>query len=455
MKGSKVLITSAQESAANLRTGLAGLRAEEVLKNAAGVFIKPNLAFPFRSNGFEGEANGMGGTGQAPAPIKPNQGHIFHLTDNYSPTHTGVTETITQISRYLASQGWPATVLAAGRALTPAPEGVGLLEFPLAPGGQTWRYPRNLGAYLSRIKENASPVFHLHGVWGAPQWLAARHAARRGFPAVLTAHDMLSPWHWRDGRWRRLKKLIYWYAMAYPAFRQLSVIHAITPREQNHLAQHFPGQNFVVIPNAVNVGEIDRILASQEFEGSFAAPPPYLLFLGRLHPKKGVEVLIAAFARTQPGKAFRLVIVGPAHSPAYGARLRDQVRSLGLEDRVTFLGPVFGPQKWQLYRNAWTFCAPSYSETVGFVNLEAAAVGVPVVTTHETGLYDWEGGGGLLVHPVVEDLARALAQVFAWKESERDERGRALRRLVEKRYSLEAVGPQWTSLYSRMLEQSG
>ena len=85
------------------------------------------------------------------------------------------------------------------------------------------------------------------------------------------------------------------------------------------------------------------------------------------------------------------------------------------------------------------------------VNLEAAATGTPVITTHSTGLFDWEEGGGLLIHPEVEDLSCALRQVVSWDESERLERGRGLRQLVERRYSLEAVGPLWLALYAELL----
>jgi glycosyltransferase involved in cell wall biosynthesis len=85
---------------------------------------------------------------------------------------------------------------------------------------------------------------------------------------------------------------------------------------------------------------------------------------------------------------------------------------------------------------------------MGLVNLEAAAAGLPVVTTPETGLWDWQEGGGLLVPPRVEDWRRALQQVFAWSAEERRDRGRKLRQLVERRYSWPAVGPQWLELYS-------
>jgi glycosyltransferase involved in cell wall biosynthesis len=178
---------------------------------------------------------------------------------------------------------------------------------------------------------------------------------------------------------------------------------------------------------------------------------PYLLFLGRLHPVKGIDLLISAFVKAIAGLSgkFRLVIVGPESDPSYLAQLKSLARLLGVEERVIFLGPVFGPQeKLSLYRHAWAFCSPSQTEVMGLVNLEAAAAELPVVTTHETGLCGWEEGGGLLVHPQVEALSRALQQVFTWSESERKDRGQKLRRLVERRYSWQAVGPQWLELYS-------
>jgi glycosyltransferase involved in cell wall biosynthesis len=145
--------------------------------------------------------------------------------------------------------------------------------------------------------------------------------------------------------------------------------------------------------------------------------------------------------------------VGPDKSSQYSSYLKALVTELGLVSRVRFMGPIYGPQKWQLYRNAWAVCFPSYSEVIGLVNLEAAAVSTPVVTSYNTGLLDWEEGGGILVYPRVEDLTRALQQILSWSDSERQDRGRQLRRLVERRYSWEAVGPQWSNLYSDLLEK--
>ena len=254
---------------------------------------------------------------------------------------------------------------------------------------------------------------------------------------------------WRHGRRRRLKKLAYWRLLAYPAFRRVGVIHAITPREREELAGQFPGQRFAVIPNAIDLAEADAALSNP----AAAGPPPkrpYILFLARLHPKKGVDLLLEGLARARGGRDFELVVVGPDHDPAYTRQLQSQAAALGLAARVRFPGPVFGPEKWRLYQEAWGFVLPSRSEVVGIVNLEAAAAGTPVVTTHTTGLADWTEGGGILINPRVDEVTAALEEVCAWSRAERDRRGRALQNLVAERYSWQAVGLRWLELYASL-----
>ena len=377
--------------------------------------------------------------------------HIYHITDDFSP-EGGVPGMIAELTRYLAGQGRATTILAPDKPGRPVPRGVDLKKFPLA-AGELWRFPRGLGSYLRQLSPPGGPVLHLHGVWMGFQWVAARQGYRQGAPVLLSPHGMLNRWHLRRLGFKELRKLIYWRGVAYPAFRTIPLIHAVTPRERDELAAWFPGQKIEVIPNAIDLEAMDSLKAEAGGELSPPVDEPYLLFLGRLHPVKGIELLVAAFAKALAGfnGKFRLLIAGPESDPAYLAHLKSLVRLSGEEGRVTFLGPVFDPrEKLSLYRHAWAFCTPSQSEVMGLVNLEAAAAETPVVTTHETGLDGWEEGGGVLVHPRVEALSTALKQVFSWSASERRDRGQKLRRLVEQRYSWPAVGPQWLELYSRL-----
>lgn len=388
---------------------------------------------------------------------KNQAGHIYHIAYHHASANPGLTTVITQLSGYLASQGVATSVLAAGKAEAPVPPGVGLLEFPLRPGGNKWRYSPQMKDYLEILTKTPGTVFHLHGVWLAPLWLAAKAAARAGIPALLTVHGQLDP----NNRGKvgqvalnRLKKLLYWQVLAYPVFRHLSLIHAITLEERDALAHLFPGKRIEVIPNALVLEETDDLLSRSAAEPSLKIDHPYLLFLGRLNPQKGVDILIQAFARSARGRDFHLVIVGPDSDPAYTADLKAMVNSLGMDGQVTFLGPVFGLQKWRLYQDAWAFCAPSRTEVIGLVNLEAAAAGIPVLTTYETGLTDWEESGGILVHPQVESLAQGLEQVFSWRDDEKRQRGQTLRQLIERRYSWQSVGPQWLELYKEVWQKT-
>lgn len=377
--------------------------------------------------------------------------HIFQIDEDHSPGHAGITAVVSQLSGYLASQGVPTTILTAGEGSMPTATGVEIVKFPLSRFGRRWRYPMGMKAYLEEVARTPGIIFHLHGPWCAPQWLAALTAKRFQVTALLSPHSALEPWFWQHSSIRWLRYQAYWRTLAYPVFRHLAVIHAITAAERDNLAKLFPGQRLVLIQNAINLAEADEALTAPNSEPILEAEGRYLLFLGQLHPKKGVDLLIKSFSQVCEGRDFRLLIVGPDKSLQYSSYLKALVNELGLASRVSFLGPIYGPRKWQFYRNAWALCFPSHSEVVGLVNLEAAAVSTPVVTSYHTGLFDWEEGGGILIHPRVEDLTQALEQVLSWSNSEQQERGRRLRQLVESRYSWEAVGPQWSNLYSELL----
>jgi glycosyltransferase involved in cell wall biosynthesis len=174
--------------------------------------------------------------------------------------------------------------------------------------------------------------------------------------------------------------------------------------------------------------------------------------MGRLHPGKAIHLLIRAFARL-PEKRFVLKIAGPTQTreQAYANSLFALVAELGLEQRVIFTGAVQGTAKWQLYRDAWAFCLPSFTEAIGLVNLEAAAAGTPVITTYETGIIEeWDQSGGIRIHPTEESIYAGLNQAIQWTPDEQHERGKALRTLIEKYYAWDQIGQTWATAYQSL-----
>tara|TARA_R110002073_G_scaffold124538_3_gene268888 strand:+ start:744 stop:1511 length:768 start_codon:yes stop_codon:yes gene_type:complete len=255
---------------------------------------------------------------------------------------------------------------------------------------------------------------------------------------------MLEPWLWnKQGALKYLKKKLYWSTFAYPAFKHADVIHAITPLEKKHLVELFPASRIEVIPNAIHVPPLQ--------DQALTRPSRRLLFLGRLEPKKGIHLLLEAFSIARIDSDWILDVVGPSWSSKYLSVLKSIVANRKLEKRVHFHDAVFAETKEKLIREAWTMIVPSYSEVVGLVNLEAAVNCTPTITTHETGLYNWADGGGMLVSTDIEAIATAIEDVCNWSADERVSQGLASRKLVEEHYSWQVVLPKWIKLYSSLV----
>ena len=264
-------------------------------------------------------------------------------------------------------------------------------------------------------------------------------------PAIVSTHGMWEQWFWKhDSPTKILKKKLYFHWVLKRAIPQNTIMHALNSAERLDIRNLLPHNRISVIPNAIRV-EQDSYTSMQ--------PERMILFLGRLHPKKGIELLIRAFAQAELQPEWQLVIAGPEESPTYAHKLKGEVIRAGLSNRVKFIGPVFGAAKKKLMQKAWVQVLPTYSEGQAMVNLEAAIRGIPSITTWRAGLENWQDGGGLLVEPISDELANSLFQVCNWSLKERNERGKQLRQWVIENYSLETVMPKWEKLY-KMLEIS-
>lgn len=380
--------------------------------------------------------------------ISPHQRfRLVCISEDHSVVAGGVPAVVDQLSCRIAGCGIPVNQIHVKSGGIPSRSGVEADCIVPSKLAASWGWSPRLRESMIRMSTfSESAVFHLHGIWAAPQFVGATVAKERSIPFVVSAHGMLEPWLWlRQGWIVRTKKEIYWKLFAYPAFRSASVIHSITPLEQQHLHALFPDNRIEVIPNAIDLDAYPDAGSSQQERERL------ILFVGRIEPKKGLDILLNAFATAHVSSDWRVAIIGPVWSYEYQAELAKIVDENGLSDRISFLGPVFGDEKHYWMRKAWLLAVPSHSEVVGLVNLEAAAYYVPSITTHQTGLDDWTRGGGLLIQPDVEQMRVALEQACAWSDSERDERGRASRRLVSERYSWDAVLPQWISLYESLV----
>lgn len=301
-----------------------------------------------------------------------------------------------------------------------------------------WNYAPGMTDYINAHKSDIS-VFHLHGVFMHAQYTCSRLAQRESIPYIVTPHGMLEPWHMRD---KGLKKWVYMQVVLRELLQKSTLLHAITPLERDNLFAMTGHKNIVQIPNLMHLSSIPENLTHQPEED-------YLLFLGRLHPKKGLDLMIKSLSKID-NKSIKVKVVG--QESEHSIEMQQLAKSLGIAHRVEFLGSVYGAEKFRLYANARAFIAPSYSEAIGMVNLEAAVCKTPVVTTFETGIDPrWNENGGIMIHPTEPELTAALNQLMMWTASERRDRGAALSNFVADNYSWERKGHLWNDLYHSLL----
>jgi glycosyltransferase involved in cell wall biosynthesis len=375
-----------------------------------------------------------------------NSLRVVHVAEDIDRIAGGIPAVVRQLTCRLSKRGVSVQIAHATGDSSGVSASVEVLTYPPLGRGKYWSSGKGLkrGLFsLTRSNHESRCVFHIHGAWSAPQYYAALACIKTNTPFIFTAHGMLEPWLWNQQGWTKwIKKKIYWLSMAYPVLSKATVIHAITPLEQKNLQALFPKNRVEVIPNAIEINDETDVQGIERQKS--------ILFLGRIEPKKGVDLLLEAFSIAKVDKSWSVNIVGPSWSNNYLLELIALVARNGLSDRVRFHGALFGDEKNSLIDRAWVLVVPSHSEVIGLVNLEAAARRLPTITTTETGLYDWELGGGLLISPYVDSLARALEDACSWSMGEQFERGLASRNLVLQRYSWQAVTPMWMNLYNSL-----
>jgi glycosyltransferase involved in cell wall biosynthesis len=291
-------------------------------------------------------------------------------------------------------------------------------------------------------------VVHIHALWEVIQLVASKLASRHGMPYVLSPHGMLDPWSMSQ---KRLKKLAYYRLFAGPMIRSATALHFATLEEQRLATPWTAATPGIVEPFGVEHTEFTRRLDS----GSLSQIHPSLsgrrkiLFLSRLHHKKGLDLLIPAFAEACRAEGdIMLVLVGPV-SDGYAATIETLIHQSELEDRIVLVGMLTGVMKLAAYRDADLFVLPSYQENFGLVVIEALACGLPVIITEHVNLArDIEGFGvGEVVPASVEGLSKAIAK---WMRCSalRQAAAEAGPQLVSERYTWDIIGPHWREHYS-------
>ena len=359
--------------------------------------------------------------------------NIIHIVEDYSFLSGGLRTVVNDLHTKLIKNGLNSTIITTRKEKNDNAVKVKGGNFP-------WRFSSNLKEILKEmnLKKDIN-IIHIHGVWMYPQYFSAKFAINNNIPFLISCHGMYEPWLWSNSSF---KKKAYFKYVVKDVFSKANFLHAITEPEADELKKLFPKTAVKVIPNL-----IDSLPKIDDTKLNFKNK--YILFLGRIDKKKGIDLLIKSFANIK-NKNFNLKIAGAFNN--YKEELEELVKTLNLEDRVNFLGLVTGEEKQLLFKNSFVFVAPSYSEVIGMVNLEAAIMGVPTITTIQTGIKkEWANNGGFLINPNLKEIQTTLEIVTNWSDKERNEKGEMLKNYVEKEYSWKYRFLDWLNFYKKIV----
>jgi glycosyltransferase involved in cell wall biosynthesis len=300
----------------------------------------------------------------------------------------------------------------------------------------------------------ACDVLHLHAPWTPSNLQLARIARTLNRPYVLTVHGMLDDWSMAQ---RSIKKRIYLMLGGRQLLNRAAAVHCTAAAELDQARKWFHNDRAVVLPYLFDIGELmsppGAQMATEHFQ-CFRTQEPKVLFLSRLHPKKGVELLLAAAKiLRERGLAFRLAVAGDG-DPEYEQTLRELSRRLGLDEIVTFLGLVKGTLKLSVYQASDLFVLPTSQENYGLVLPESLACGTPAITTRGVDIWrELQDAGVEIVDRTPDALANAIESLLCDEPRRRalSARGRSW---VAERLDPDRLAEQYEQLYTS-LSQSG
>ena len=285
-------------------------------------------------------------------------------------------------------------------------------------------------------------LLHDHGLWLPCNHRIANAARALELPRIVSPRGMLEPWALNHKKW---KKKIAWQLYQKKDLETAACLHATAESEAEQLRELGLRAPIAVIPNGVDEMDHDAQFKIQSNNGPYTA-----LFLSRIHPKKGLPLLIEAWAKVKP-TGWRMRVVGPEEA-GHLSELKELVVKAGLEESWQFEGPLDGESKWQAYSEADLFILPTYSENFGIVVAEALAAGVPVITTQGTPWIQLQTKGcGWWVSADSSSIANALGEAVTLPRKELREMGARGRSLVKRDYSWDRIGEQMRDCYLWLL----
>lgn len=319
--------------------------------------------------------------------------------------------------------------------------------FPMSWKSRHYGYSRRFVGAMDSAMDWAE-VVHIHAIWNYVSWYGMKAAHKRGIPYIVAPQGSLEDW--ALGR-SRYAKALYARFFEKPLFDKATAMQALTAAEAEQCEAFGIQAPARILPNGVDLGGIDRVVGVRDLVEAYNLPEDsrVLLFLGRLFPKKGLDILLKGFAKVLPDGVF-LLIAGHDAGMGYRDEMEQLAKVLGISERVRFIGELRGEDKFRALRGADGFALTSYSEGLPVAVVEAMACGLPVLITpgcHYPEVDEVEAGWTVEANEAA--VEKGVRKMFA-NSTEMRRRGANARALVERKFVWSRIAVDSVDIYKEM-----
>lgn len=281
-------------------------------------------------------------------------------------------------------------------------------------------------------------IVHVNCCWTPDCAMIQRLAQKRGYKVVLTPHGMLEPWIIKRHYWTRKVPALWLYQKA--AVQRADCVQATAESERDNLLKLGYNSNIKVVRLGIDADGI-------EMKNSWKKTRQ-ILFLSRVHVKKGINFLVeAADVLRNELQGYKILVAGEGDAD-YVEAMNRMICDRGLQDIVQLIGGVYGDEKWRLFQTSDFFVLPTHSENFGLAIAESLASGTPVITTVGTPWSDLNSSeAGAWIEIGTEPLVETLRRFLSLTEDELETMGRNGRKLIETKYSAHVMAEQMMEVY--------
>lgn len=302
------------------------------------------------------------------------------------------------------------------------------------------------GSWRKRVAEMMEVVkpdiVHVNCCWMPACAAVQRIAQKHGYKVVLTPHGMLEPWIIKRHYWTRKVPALLLYQKA--AVRKADCIQSTAESERDNILKLGYNSNIKVVKLGIDADGIEMKKSWKKTR--------QILFLSRVHVKKGINFLIEAAAVLRSElQGYNILVAGEGDAD-YVTEMKRMIADNGLQDIVQLVGGVYGDEKWRLFQTSDFFVLPTHSENFGLAIAESLASGTPVITTVGTPWHDLnDTNSGAWIEIGTQPLVETLRKFLALSDDELEAMGRNGRRLIEEKYSAHVMAKEMMEVYETLI----